>query len=785
MPDGRPPRQFNLYGLLAALPVLGILPLVIFAGVMLYLLWDAQQEEARNDLQQTVRTLAVAVERELAGSVRELQRLAEFPSLETGSLERFHAYAQRMLTDHAEWLDLSLIAADGTPILESSVPFGSPPPMGRNPADAVPANAPVLSDIHVDARTGEPAIAISVPVVRDGATRWMLKAQLNPLTLSRLLQDQRARRGFLAAICDRDFRVVARNRELARFFGQQSTPEMIELLRATPGGSARVQSLDGVPIVGAWERLPSGWTVLIGMPQGVYDSPLERSVTVLGFIGLAVLAVGVLASVGLAQRITHAVHAARDDAMRLADGEPVEARPTRIRQLHDLSQSLHQGSRRLRQTLQERAALLVAEQTARARAERLQGLTAALAAARTADEVGEVMLHHGMAAAGADAAAVALREDDAAGSHRIVQTSGWPQPPSASDWSAALAGGSPLQEALRTGRAIGDESTQDLAHRHPRLAAMARAGDLHGWLALPIAAARGSGAEAFGPDAATPPLGAIALAFRGPVPIDRADRELLASMASQCAQALERVRLLQAERDARARAEAASRAKDEFIAMLGHELRNPLSAIGNAARLMGIDTLPPDQRARMQAVLDRQVRHMSRLVDDLLDVGRVLSGKIRLVRERIELAEVVGLAVAAMRTAGSLTQHRLDESLQPATVDGDPVRLEQIVTNLLGNAIKYTPAGGHIALTLERDGAWAVLRVRDDGIGMDTALLARAFDLFAQGDQDLQRSSGGLGIGLTLTRRLVEMHGGTIGADSDGRDLGSTFTVRLPLAPPA
>jgi signal transduction histidine kinase/DNA-binding response OmpR family regulator len=234
--------------------------------------------------------------------------------------------------------------------------------------------------------------------------------------------------------------------------------------------------------------------------------------------------------------------------------------------------------------------------------------------------------------------------------------------------------------------------------------------------------------------------------------------------------------------DARQAAEAANRAKDEFLAMLGHELRNPLAPILTALQLM---TLRGDTGAeRERAVIDRQVRHVIRLVDDLLDVARIARGKIELQRQRVELATVVSKAVEMTSAAIEERQHRLtiDVAATGLVVDGDPVRLQQIVFNLLNNAAKYTEPGGSIAVTAEHRDDTIALSVRDSGIGVEPSMLPHIFDLFIQDRQALDRSQGGLGLGLAIVRNLTELHGGQVTVTSAGRGQGSEFVVTLPAA---
>jgi CheY-like chemotaxis protein len=229
--------------------------------------------------------------------------------------------------------------------------------------------------------------------------------------------------------------------------------------------------------------------------------------------------------------------------------------------------------------------------------------------------------------------------------------------------------------------------------------------------------------------------------------------------------------------------EEAQRQTNEFLATLAHELRNPLAPIRSAVSLMQMGGLSDSMREWYGTVIDRQVTHLTRLVDDLLDVSRITSGKIILQKELLELAPVVESAVDSSRPLIEARKHALEVLLpaEPLRVEGDPTRLSQILVNLLNNAAKYTPEGGTIHLSAVREGEQVVIRVRDTGLGMPAELLPRVFDLFTQGDRSQERIEGGLGIGLALVRRLVEMHGGSVAAHSAGPGRGSELVVRLPL----
>jgi len=227
-----------------------------------------------------------------------------------------------------------------------------------------------------------------------------------------------------------------------------------------------------------------------------------------------------------------------------------------------------------------------------------------------------------------------------------------------------------------------------------------------------------------------------------------------------------------------------SRRKDEFLAVLGHELRNPLAPIRNALHILRRPGLPPETGDKALEMADRQTSHLSRLVDDLLDLSRITRGQIRLQKESVNLTALVNRVVEATYPLVQQHRHELEVHCPPGPLllHADPVRLEQILTNLLSNAVKYTNPGGHITLVLEHQDDQAILHVRDNGIGIAPEVLPRIFDLFMQAERYLDRSQGGLGIGLTLVRSLVELHGGSVTASSPGLGKGTEFVLCLPLA---
>src|SRR6185369_13862616 len=256
---------------------------------------------------------------------------------------------------------------------------------------------------------------------------------------------------------------------------------------------------------------------------------------------------------------------------------------------------------------------------------------------------------------------------------------------------------------------------------------------------------------------------------------------LAAAEADRARTVAEADTVLQQERAARLQAEAANRAKDEFLAMLGHELRNPLGAIGGAMRVL--ERLPStsgDHKAARD-IIARQSAHLAKIVDDLLDVGRVVSGRILLRRNLVDLAQASAAAVATVRAAEREGEHEWILELAPVLVSADPTRIDQVLANLLGNAAKFTPSGGRIRVRIAEQSGEAVLTVEDSGPGVRPDLLPHIFELFSRDAS--AGDSGGLGIGLALVRRLIELHGGSVEAENLLPAAGARFTVRLPAIP--
>ncbi|HUS33096.1 MAG TPA: ATP-binding protein [Kofleriaceae bacterium] len=416
-----------------------------------------------------------------------------------------------------------------------------------------------------------------------------------------------------------------------------------------------------------------------------------------------------------------------------------------------------------------------AERSARANAERaernvtlLQGVTSALSRAVSAEEACRVVVHETRAMLDASAACVVMLDRSGTKTERILVEGDYDDSHMSELQDQLLDSHRPAAEAARSGKLVWIVGATTIDARFPELReARASLGTLT-WGAIPIVfEGRTHGA-----------IGFRCMHERSLTP---EEETLLLAVGRQCGQALERARLHEATQAARREAEQASRAKDEFLAMLGHELRNPLSPILTAVQLMRVRG---DQTSvREQSVIERQVTHLIHLVDDLLDISRITRGKVQLDKHPHMLASLVTKAVEIASPLCEENRHHVTVDIPVETIwlEADETRLCQVFTNLVTNAAKYTPRGGRIDIRAKRNGQHVRISVKDNGVGITPELLPKVFDLFVQGERRTHRSQGGLGIGLAIVKNLVTLHGGTVKVISDGVNRGSEFIVELPV----
>jgi PAS domain S-box-containing protein len=440
--------------------------------------------------------------------------------------------------------------------------------------------------------------------------------------------------------------------------------------------------------------------------------------------------------------IVRALTAAATAARALARGEAVIARRSRIAEMDETSTGLLEAASILDARIRERDQALLAERVA-----------------RSASEKDEARLNVTLRSIGD-----AVITTDPAGTVTLLN----PVAQALTGWTEAAAVGQPIETVFH----IVQEDTRRRIENP--VSKVFREGRIVGLANHTILIAR-DGRETPIEDSAAPIRGADG-ALIGIVLVFRDASERRESERNRHA-------ILQREQDARREAEALSRSKDEFVATVSHELRTPLNAIFGWVRLLRSGNLNAAQHAHALEVVERNTRAQAQLIEDLLDMSRVITGNLRLEMRRVDLANVVRAAADSVKPAAEAKELTVELDLDPRVgpISGDADRLQQIVWNLLTNCVKFTPKGGRIDVSLQAEGSDAVLRITDSGIGIGPELLPHVFERFRQGTSSASRAHGGLGIGLALVRHLTEMHGGTATAASDGEGRGATFTVRIPM----
>src|SRR5262245_49976726 len=757
---------------LVILVLVTLVPVLLFGVAMVGLF--ARQERAAHTrgMIETSRALALTVDRELAATIAALESLATSDYLRAKNLARFEA-AMRALQAARGWPTLALHDASGQHIIDLEHYPGSALPKGTGASrHVVETGRAAVSDLIFSPELKTWVVSVAVPTAVDGRLQYILSTAVLPATFAPILTHQRVPSDWTATIIDRAGIIVARNRAPERFVGTSAPQGYLAQVRAAPEGLYRGTTVDGSSVYAAFATSPlTGWSVVFAAPAAVVEAGFRQSLWITGG-GAAVLVVIALALAWhFAGRITSPIRSLSVAAEALGRGGlPPRRRPSLVREVNEVRAALARAADLLRQREQERERLLT-EQAARADAEasaqrlsQLQTITDAALGWVARGRFVETLLGRVREVVDADAAAVLLPTKD--GNHLALEAAiGTPLTPP--DGSVAVGSGLVgLVAAANVAMAITDLAPADLP------GVPKEAGDLRSAAAVPI------------PLESRPP-GVLAIGSRLVRVFTREELTLLQLVADRLAMAVEQARLYEAESRARADAEAASLAKDQFLAMLAHELRNPLASIRTAVHVIGRAGAGSERAQEAQRIVERQVNHLARLLDDLLDVSRITRGRIELNRVPTALAVVITDAVEAARPLFAARRHELTVSLppEPVVLDADATRLTQVFGNLLNNAAKYTPPGGRVQLTGAVDGDVVEVHVSDTGVGIAADMLPRVFDLFAQADRSLSRSEGGLGIGLTLVHRLVELHGGTVSAHSEGPGRGTEFVVRLPRAP--
>jgi PAS domain S-box-containing protein len=737
--------KLRLRAILALLVLATSVPLGLFAGLLIVQASHGQRAFIEQRNVDTARAVSVAVDQHVESARAALQALAATDLLNTPDRVAFNEVALRLVPTQPGWYAVLLVHPSGAVMADTALANDDIPSFTTAGwvREVLTTKRPAVSSLFQDSMAGGYFFVVAVPVMRSGEVQSVLAAQIRSTSLSDILRRQSAPPNGVMALVDSVPVVMARTRGEAQFVGKPPTVDFQQFAARMSEGSWRSTMLEGIPSYASMSRSPlTKWTVVIAMPATDMDQPIFRSMLALALAGVFVLGVGIVCALVLSSFIVRAMSGASAAARALARGEPVVPLPSRIVEAEELSTGLLEAGAILDARIRERDQALLSERVARSTSEKDEARLSV-----TLRSIGDAVI-----------------TTDPAGRVTLLN----PVAQALTGWTEAAATGQPIERVFH----IVEEKT----HRPVEnpVSKVFREGRIVGLANQTVLLSR-DGRETPVEDSAAPIRAAdgtligIVLVFRDASERREAERRKQA--------------VLDREQEARREAEALSRSKDEFVATVSHELRTPLNAIFGWVRLLRGGNLNDAQRAHALEVVERNTRAQAQLIEDLLDMSRVVTGHLRLDLRRVELPSVIHAAVDAVRPASAAKELTIALDLDPRVgpISGDPDRLQQIVWNLLTNSVKFTNKGGRIDISLKAEGSDAVLSVKDTGIGMSAELLPHVFERFRQGTSSPSRAHGGLGIGLALVRHLTEMHGGSVIAESEGEGQGASFTVRLPM----
>jgi signal transduction histidine kinase/CheY-like chemotaxis protein len=748
---------------LIVLAALTLLPLLVFTTWTVLEMHREERARVERSLTATARALSLAVDGELDAAVTALEGLATSNDLGTGNLQAFHAQATAFRTQRPGWTTIALDDPSGTEILNVLRPLGTPLALtGGDPEDirrVVTTGQPVISDAFVGPLSGLWVIGVHVPVIRGGKTRYVLSTTIHTHDLRDILLEQRLPPEWIGTILDRKRVIVARTHGEDKFVGQPASERLLTASAQASEGWYRGLTKEGTSTYSAFSRSPrTGMTVALGVPAHLVEAPLARSLWRLAGSGALALALGIAVAVFFARRIAGPITTLAVAAHDIGRGTAPEPAASAITEVNTLRQAMMDAARLVRD---ERETLEAIARTG-------QLLSGELSLERLVQGVTDACTRLCRAAFGAFVSVTGERGD----TYTLAAISGVPHEAFASfpmPRSTELFG--PTLRGERVVR-IDDVTADPRYGQNPPYRGMPP-GPLavRSYLAVSVVSRAGE------------VLGGLFFGHPEAGVFTEREEALVRGLAPQIATALDNARLYERQQAARAEAEAANTLKDEFLATLSHELRTPLNAVLGWARMLKASSLDEATAKRAIDVIERNAHAQMQLIEDLLDVSRIITGKLRLDVKAVSPAAVIEAAVDALRPAGEAKSIRLQPVLDPRAgpVSGDPDRLQQVVWNLLSNAVKFTPRGGRVQIRLERVNSHVEIIVTDTGKGIAPEVLPFVFDRFRQADSSSQRAHGGLGIGLALVKNLVELHGGSVQAASPGPDQGATFTVKLPV----
>ena len=705
-----------------------VLPMVVFTAWLAMSLSGERRSAVERETADSARAVANNIDRELSAVVDTLNILGMSRNLEAGGLGRFRDDAERRVATQSHWIAVVLSDPSGREIMNTrrAVAAGDEPVYEGDRESLTRAVATGLPAVGALQPGGSPADAyftVRVPVFQDVRLRYVLSAMISAGNIRDILVEQKLTAERFGVVVDPHGRILAHSEAHAEFVGKPSPYSVSSPTAPFRVWTGGVDSRGRAVYFAQARSGVSGWTAVAVVPALIVDQPFWRSVRAVTTGGLGFLLLGILAAAFLGHRITGPLRELAGSAYDLCSGRLTRRPRSSVAEVDAMADALlHAGLQRAD-----------ADRNLRDREERLSAIVnQATAGIVQSDLRGRVTF------ANDRFCELVQRPRDEVLLRRVEDIV--------------------HSDDLRTFRdilgdlsATGRSRTFDTRFVHPSGRVV--------WANVSISRIRELGQ----------PTSALA------VVTEITDRKAVEA---------ERAALLARERVARAEAEKANQAKDQFLATLSHELRTPLNALRLWAGVLRQQPLDSATLAKAVDTIDRNAALQAQLIDDLLDISRIASGKLRLEMRPLDLRSAIESSVETVRAAaedkGLTIDRTLDSDVGP--IMGDATRLQQVLWNLLTNAVKFTPTGGRIEVLLRRRGGHAELRVRDTGQGIAPVLLPRIFDRFRQGDSSTTRVQGGLGLGLAIARQLVELHGGAIKAESPGEGQGTTMTVTLPLA---
>lgn len=788
-PQSRFWERLSLRNRLVLLAMATILPFTLFLALAFAAMFHQQKVQIEQTTLGMARALAAAIEARMQQTISALFAFSLAQSLdevESDSLTSAYNAARLLRSSRPDWRGIVLAKPDG------SVVFGSETALGTGLrqvvesssfADVVRTQAPVVGPMAAGPR-GNIGYPVRVPVMRDGELKYVLTAIVNPDSVLEVIQRQQVPSDWVVSVYDSATKRVARTRDHRRFFGTAPSPTVQEMLAKLGTGKEAVGTtftMEREESYSAVSRIDgTDWTVVLGASKQIAEDALWRSASLYGAGLLLSLMLGGLAFLQVSRSITRRVRALADSAEALGRGELLPAPVSGLQEFDAVSFALWEAGKRRTQHEEERDALLRSETEARAMAERVQGRLQLLLAATSSlsQALDETSTLNALASAVvpdiADIFRIDLLRPDGSLERKLthhrdprrveqidrVVHSGSvaPTTPGSIEWVIASGRESVYHFDDAGTSGIEDPIFRNFAQVTGMRAVCAVPLIARGKMIGAMAAIQSSSDRRFGED----------------------EVAVLRELGKRAALALDNARLYTECNIALDQANSAGKSKDEFLAMLGHELRNPLAPILTALEILKRRDATVFVRERQ--IIERQAKHLAHLVDDLLDMSRIMAGKIHLQQERVNLREVVS---RALEVTQPLYEKRIAVEIRgaeaPVFVRGDIQRLVQVVGNLLSNAAKFSEPTEPVVVTIQTQDIDALITVEDRGVGISPEILPHIFSTFVQGPQNLQRSKGGLGIGLSIARSIVELHGGTIRAQGRKGGQGTEITVVLPL----